>query len=113
MKEVSEENITPIDVEEPDYNTISDDQHKKIKRMKTIFQILFIKLFILLEYPLRILKAHAIYDHCRSHEYTRFNRQCSVSYKTIKTIRIYIGKYTILKIDDVTLPNHFSTYTFL
>ena len=29
MKEVSEENITPIDVEEPDYNTISDDQNKK------------------------------------------------------------------------------------
>ena len=85
--------------------------------MKAIFQILFYQVVHgRKNSPLHILNAHAVYEHFRSRELiTTFNRQgCSVSYKTMKTMRADIAKYTILmsKDDHVPLPSHFSKSSF-
>ena len=116
MKESLEEDETSLfDDEEEDY-LIENGQHKRLKlKMKAIFQILFYQVAHgHKNTPLHILNAYAIYEHCRSRELiTAFNRQgCSVIYKTMKSMRADIAKYTILKSKDVHVPSHFTKSSF-
>ena len=116
MKESLEEGeICLFDEDEEDYHENSNDQHQRLNlKMKTIFQNLFDQVVHgCKNTTLHILKAHAVYEHCRSRALiTAFNRQgCSVSYKTMKTVRADIA---ILKSKDdyVPLPSHFSKSSF-
>ena len=84
MKESLEEGeICLFDEDEEDYHENSNDQHQRLNlKMKTIFQILFDQVVHgCKNTTLHILKAHAVYEHCRSRALiTAFNRQgCSVS----------------------------------
>ena len=119
MKESLEEDETSLyDDDEEDY-LIENGQNQNQKpnlKMKAIFQILFYQVpHGRKNTPLHILNAHAIYEHCSRELITAFNRQgCSVSYKTMKSMRADIAKYTILKSKDVhvPLPSHFSKPSF-
>ena len=119
MKEIFKEgNTTPFDKEEGDYSENSSDQHKRVNlRMNSLFQILYNQVFQgRKNTPLHILNAHVVYEHCQSRELiTAFNRQCcSVSFKTMKTMRSDIAKHTILKSkdDNLPLPGHFRASSF-
>ena len=113
---LEEDEICLFDENEEDYHKNSNDQHKSLNlKMKAIFQILFYQVVHgRKNTPLHILNAH-VYKHCRSRELiTAFNRQgCSVSYKTMKTMRTDIAKYTILKSRDdsskLPLPDSFAS----
>ena len=115
---LEEDEICLFDEDEEDYHENSNDQHKRLNlKMKAVSQILFYQvIYGHKNTPLHILNAHAVYEHCRSRELkTSFNKQgCSVSYKTMKTMRADIAKYTILKSKDdhVPSPSHFSKSSF-
>ena len=119
MKEsLEEDEICFFDEDKEDYHENSNEQHKRLNlKMKGIFQILFYQaVHGRKNTPLHILNVYAVYEHCRSRELiTAFNRQgCSVSYKTMKTMRADIAKHTILKSQDhhVPLPSNFSKSSF-
>ena len=66
--------------------------------------------------PLHVMNAYAIYEKCRSRELiTAFDKQGTcISYKSIKTQRSNLAKFTVYEnlSMDVPLPSFFETQNF-
>ena len=109
------------------YNSDEEDDDKNIKQAKSeqlkilkikyLFQIVYYNLHHRRQStPFYIMKAHAIYEKCRSKEIiTQQNRlRLSVCYNTIQKYRSNLAKHAILKSSEnnVPLPSHFSKEMF-